>query len=89
MPKLFDEQKEYCDQPISESEILKSIKTLTNGKTPGSDGLPTNFYNIFWIDIKSLLRESILYAMNIGELSIEQKGGMIISLPIKIKIELF
>ncbi len=53
---------------------------MTNGKTPGSDGLPTNFYKFFWIDIKIILKECILYAMNNGELSIEQKQGIIILL---------
>ncbi len=40
--KITTEQKEFC-----ETEILKSIKNLNNGKTPGSYGLPTDFYNCF------------------------------------------
>ncbi len=44
MPKISDEHKEYCDHPISVSVILKSIKHLTNGKPPGSDGLPPKYF---------------------------------------------
>ncbi len=36
---------------------------------------------MFRIDIKNLLTESILYAVNSGELSIEQKRGIITLLP--------
>ncbi len=62
---------------------------MTNGKTPGSDGLPTNFYKFFWIDIKTRLRKSMLYAMNNGELCTEQKWRIIILLPKTFKIECF
>ncbi len=34
LPSLTHEQKEYCDQEIIESEILKSLKTLKHGKKP-------------------------------------------------------
>ncbi len=47
MPKLTNDEKETCDKPITESEILKSIKHLSSGKTPGSDGLPADFYRFF------------------------------------------
>ncbi len=52
-------------------------------KHPGTDGLSSDFYNVFWIDIKHLLIESILYVMKTGELSIEQKRGIISLLPSK------
>ncbi len=52
LPALTLEQKEYCDQEIIESEILKSLKILKNGKNPGTDGLPPDFYKFFWINIK-------------------------------------
>ncbi len=74
-------KKEYCDQEIIESEILKSIKTLKNGKTPGTDGLPPDFYKFFWIDIKYVLIKSLEYARSNGELSIEQKRGIITLIP--------
>jgi hypothetical protein len=89
MPRLTDEQKEACDMSITESEILKSIKALSSGKTPGSDGLPADFYKFFWCDIKRLLSESIIYAMEKGELSIEQKRGIITLLPKKGKNRLY
>ena len=85
MPKLSEEQKTKCDNEISEKEILNSIKQLANGKTPGSDGLPADFYKFFWTDIKQLLIDSIKYSMKKGELSIEQKRGIITLLPKKHK----
>ena len=89
LPEITEEQKEFCNKTISEVEILNSIKGMSNGKSPGSDGLPTDFYKFFWTNIKHLLKDSILYAMNNGELSIEQRRGIITLLPKKHKNRLF
>ncbi len=70
MPQLNKEQKQACDKTITEPEILNSIKQLTNGNTPGTDGLSADFLNFFWIDIKHLLTNCILHVMKKGELSI-------------------
>ena len=83
--KLTELQKDFCDNDISESEILKSLKALKNGKTPGTDGLPTTFYKFFWNDIKTYVTDSIQYALNNNELSIEQKRGLINLIPKKKK----
>ncbi len=48
-------------------------------------GYLLTFTNVFWIDIKLLLIESIEHATKTGELSIEQKRGIITLLPKKDK----
>ncbi len=57
------------DKPITESEMLKSIKNLSSGKTPGFDGLAADFYKFFWCDIKNLLTQCIIYVMAKGLLN--------------------
>ncbi len=60
------------------SDILESIKDLASGKTPGSDGLPADFHKFFYSDIKDLLfQRIIMFGVKIGELSTEQKRGII------------
>ena len=83
--KLTDTEKTFCDNKITESEILRSLKSLKNGKTPGTDGLPPDFYKFFWTDIKLSVTESIQYALKTNELSIEQKRGLINLIPKKNK----
>ncbi len=89
MPKLNEEQTNFCEAPITEQEILRSLKDLAPDKTHTSDGLPTDFYKFFWCDVKILLIGNIIYAMEIGELSIKQKIGIITLLQKKGKIESF
>ncbi len=43
IPKLDNDENTFCDKPICEADILKSIKNLPSGKTLGSNGLPADF----------------------------------------------
>ena len=52
-------------------------------KTPGTDGLPAEFYITFWKDISSLLVSALNYAFESGCLSITQRRGIIKLIPKK------
>ena len=82
------EQKNINDleKELQIDECEKALRKMKNGKTPGSDGLSVEFYKIFWQHIKDLVYESFIHGYNIGELSIDQKRGIIKLLPKKGKI---
>jgi hypothetical protein len=75
LPKLNEEDKNLTNGIITESEALKSLKALSNGKTPGIDGLTTDFYKFFWTDIKYFVLKSINFAFELGEMSKDKKGA--------------
>ena len=50
---------------------------MNNNKRPGSDGLTTEFYQIFWNDIKYYFVNSINTSYDLGHLTQLQKQGMI------------
>ena len=85
IPKLSQNERDYCDQPISLKECAKALLSLKNGKSPGSDGFTPDFYKMFWKDISGIVFDSILYAQQKGELSIEQKRGVLKLIPKKDK----
>ncbi len=58
---LTQEDKELCECKLSKEEILNSLKDLQNSKTPGTDGLPADFYKFFWIDISTFVFDSMYY----------------------------
>ena len=70
-----------CEGLITEVEIKSVLKEMKNGKSPGSDGFPAEFYKFFWRDIGQYVLNSINDAMDIGELSITQKQAIITLLP--------
>lgn len=71
------------EKEITEPEILKIVKSLPNNKTPGEDGLPSEFYKVFWLDIKDLLINCYRYSYETGQLSITQKRGLLCLTPKK------
>ena len=38
--KLINEQRDSCEGQLTAGECLVAVKSMANGKTPGSDGLP-------------------------------------------------
>jgi hypothetical protein len=57
--------------------ILEVIKTFKNGRSPGTDGLPIEFYKIFWNDIKNLVLNSFSYSYEQKNKSVSQKPSII------------
>ena len=53
--KLNDDEQQTCDGILTERELAMALKNMKNQKSPGSDGLTTEFYKLFWNDIKKLL----------------------------------
>jgi hypothetical protein len=74
-----------CEQDINIKEIGQALKELKNGKSPGTDGFTADFYKFFWAKIKTLVLESLRWVYKEGELSIEQKRGIINLIPKKNK----
>ena len=52
-------------------------------KTPGSDGIPAEFYKIFWDDISEHLVTSINHAYHKEQFSVTQRRGIIKLIPKK------
>ena len=78
---LSETQKELCEGHVSEDEVKDAIRLMKNNKTPGTDGLPSEFYKFFWNDIKIFLLRSYNEAFKNGGLSITQTQGIITCLP--------
>ena len=53
-----------CEGKISEEECVEVIKTFKNGKSPGTDGLPIEFYKISGTTLKILLSTPFLIHTN-------------------------
>ena len=52
---LNEEEQKRCEGFLTASECLESLKLMESNKSPGSDGLPAEFYKVFWIDINQHL----------------------------------
>ncbi len=83
LKKLTEEQKEDIDEPVTKEECYESLKSMDQNKSPGQDGLPAEFYRVFWVDISDLLMKVYNNAFALGRLPISQRTGIISLLPKK------
>ena len=70
-------QAASCYGPLSVAEVLTALNGMSRNKTPGSDGLPVEFYIKFWHVIDSDLTEVFNNAYDSESLSKSQKLGLI------------
>jgi hypothetical protein len=49
---LSNQERQLCDEFPTLHECDQAIRQLKNNKSHGSDGLPVEFYKIFWNEIK-------------------------------------
>ena len=66
MNKLTEEDSNKCEGCLSENECLVALKDMKNNKSPGSDGISTEFYKIFWNDVKLYFTNSLNYSFEHG-----------------------
>ena len=83
---LSDENANICEGKITEQECKKALNEMGIGKSPGSDGLTSEFYKRFWDEIGDDVVQSINNAFDKGQVSICQKRGIITLLPKKDKL---
>ena len=80
---LRDDEREACEGLLTEKECLEALKYMESEKTSGTDGLPGEFYKVFWKDISSILISALNFAYESGQLSTTQKRGIIKLIPKK------
>ena len=75
--RLSDEDRNELDKDLSIQEISKSMSSLQNRKSPGSDGLTKEFYDYFWPDLKDLYFDCLKECKLSKKLTDSQKRGLI------------
>ena len=80
---LTSEEQSLCEGPLTQKECFEALKNMESAKTPGTDGLPAEFYKVFWRDISSFLISALNYGFDSGHLSVTQRRGVIKLIPKK------
>ena len=81
--RLSQEEQSLCEGPLRRKECLEALKSMASEKTPRSDGLPCEFYKVFWNDLAETLLNALNYSFETGKLSISQRRGIVRLVPKK------
>lgn len=68
MPKISYCDREMLNAPLQLSEIKEAIQLMNNGKSPGPDGYPVEFYKKFSDQLAPLLLEMFNHSYSLGSL---------------------
>lgn len=83
LPKLSQCDREFCEKDITEKEIEESIKQAQLNRAPGFDGLPIEFYKLFWSKLKVVFMKLVKNFEETGELPRSMKKIIIRPIPKK------
>ena len=73
IPKFSNDQKMRLNQRITKVEICNALKSMSSNKCPGLDGLPKEFYIVFFNDICDMLMKSYNYSFETGVMCQSQR----------------
>ncbi len=48
LPKVSEDSNAALKRAISLGELHEALQSMENGKAPGIDGIPVEFYKAFW-----------------------------------------
>ena len=74
---LTDSERENCEGEFTKEELSAALGGLQTGKSPGSDGLPTEFYKAFWEDLGDVLVTVLNDNFRLGVLTGSQREGLL------------
>jgi len=81
LPVLSVKEADELEGDITLKEASYVLKNMCNGKSPGSDGFPAEFFKVFWQQLGIFVVRSLNDGFRRGELSNTQKEGIIICIP--------
>ena len=81
LPTISNSDKEYLEKPITPQELDLALSQMQEGKAPGRDGLPVEFYKKFWVILRPLLLEVYNEAFERGYLHDNMVLGVIKLIP--------
>ena len=81
LDRIDSETKEFLDRPISIEELTGVVGALKGNKSPGWDGLTSEFYKKFWDKIKSTLMKVLEESYEKMKLPPSMRIGVITLIP--------
>ena len=77
MPIISTEEMEMLKQPPTLKEVSEAVANLPNNKVGGTDGIPIDFYKMFWPKLKKFIHNLILEIIEVKKMHLSARRGII------------
>ena len=81
LKQISDKQKQELNKPLTLEELNIALKVMNNNKAPGTDGFPTEFYKVFWKELKIFFYRMAVESYEKGELPLSMREGILTLIP--------
>ena len=81
--KIMKCDHDMLERPITKEELRSSLFDMKLNKSPGIDGLTVEFYQYFWHEIDDLYHSALMRALDMNQLHLSARKGIISLLPKK------
>ena len=75
--KLSQDKIKLCEEDLTEKDLYDSLKSMQNNKSLGNNGLPKEFYETFWNELREIFVNSVLETKEKEHLSKSQIQAII------------
>ena len=79
--KLTTLESNLLDGELEMEKLGQTLKQMKNGKCPGVDGFPADFFKLFWGKLKFFILRGLNYTYIVGEMSTTIRTCIISCLP--------
>ena len=79
--KIASHQAKSIEGDLKEEELMTSLKSMKNNKSPGIDGLPAEFFKVFWKSIGKWILRALNFSIQKGQLPLTLRQCLLICLP--------
>ena len=69
-----------CEQ-ITIEDLKEAMRTMNNNKTPGDDGLPVDFFEVFWKHLEEVFYSMTIYSFELETLHDSARRGILNLIP--------
>ena len=76
-----DKIKEQQETQLNTQDLELAIKGMNNNKTPGQDGIPIDFYKVFWTKLKTIFLNMVTSVYNNNQLHPTARKGILNLIP--------
>lgn len=83
LPNLKKDSADMLDKPLALEELQAAVGGMQNGRTPGIDGLPVEFYKAFWSVIGQDLLGMLNASITDGKLPLSCRRAVLTLVPKK------
>ena len=81
--RLTDSERDTCEGEMTEDELCRALTSMKNSKSPGPDGLTSEFYKKFWEDLRTIMQKLTVRMFELGDSCVSMKTGLLTLIPKK------